>query len=149
MNEADKELSETPRHSGVIDFSQYAHPDKLGDGEARQKLRQLEDEHGPCPRKRWDWRKPNWTAPKRLFEKEFVTKTQLDNDQMAYNRKVIARESAETSHELFIKYEFPKQAQQLLSDYEESLRQTGAYPETGSVQNGASGSQTQFGRGTP
>ena len=118
---ADQELSETPRRSGVIDFSQYAHPDKLGDGEARQKLRQLEDEMA-LSQEEVGLAETKLDGTKRLFEKEFVTKTQLDNDQMAYNRKVIARESAETSHELFIKYEFPKQAQQLLSDYEESLR---------------------------
>lgn len=108
-------------HSQRIDFSQYADPEKLGDGEARQKLRQLEDELvlaiedlGIAENK--------LEGTKRLFEKEFVTKTQLDTDQSGYNRKLINRQSAETSRDLFIKYEFPKQAQKLLSSYEESLR---------------------------
>lgn len=113
--------SEESHSAGVVDFSQYAHPDKLGDGEARQKLRQLEDELA-LSAEDVGLAETKLDGSKRLFEKEFVTKTQLDNEQMAFNRKVIARESAQTSHELFIKYEFPKQAQLLLSDYEESLR---------------------------
>ncbi|HDP36009.1 MAG TPA: HlyD family efflux transporter periplasmic adaptor subunit, partial [Candidatus Hydrogenedentes bacterium] len=115
------EGDEASQNSGVVDFSQYAHPDKLGDGEARQKLRQLEDERA-LSAEEVGLAETKLEGTKRLFEREFVTKTQLDNDQMAYNRKVIARQSAETSYELFIKYEFPKEAQKLLSDYEESLR---------------------------
>ncbi len=104
-----------------IDFSKYADPDRLGDGEARQKLRTLEnslvlagEEVGLA--------QTQLEGTERLFEKEFVTKNDLDNDALKLRRQNIASESAETSKELFIRYEFPKEAEKLLSDYEESLR---------------------------
>lgn len=109
------------RDVAAIDFTEYAHPEKLGDGEARQKLRQLEDELALSIQD-LGLAENKLEGTKRLFEREFVMKTQLDTDQSGYNRKLIARQSAETNRDLFIKYEFPKQAQQLLSDYEESLR---------------------------
>ncbi len=109
------------RDVAAIDFTEYAHPEKLGDGEARQKLRQLEDELALSIQD-LGLAENKLEGTKRLFEREFVMKTQLDTDQSGYNRKLIARQSAETSRDLFIKYEFPKQAQKLLSDYEESLR---------------------------
>jgi HlyD family secretion protein len=120
-HDGSEDSADASNNAGVVDFSQYAHPDKLGDGEARQKLRQLEDELA-LSQEDVGLAETKLEGSKRLFEKEFVTKTQLDNEQMGFNRKVIARESAGTSHELFIKYEFPKQAQLLLSNYEESLR---------------------------
>jgi multidrug resistance efflux pump len=105
----------------AIDFSKYADPDRLGDGEARQKLRTLEnslvlagEEVGLA--------QTQLEGTERLFEKEFVTKNDLDNDALKLRRQNIASESAETSKELFIRYEFPKEAEKLLSDYEESLR---------------------------
>ena len=120
-HDSSEDSADASNNAGVVDFSQYAKPDKLGDGEARQKLRQLEDELA-LSEEDVGLAETKLDGSKRLFEKEFVTKTQLDNDQMGFNRKVIARESAGTSHELFIKYEFPKQAQLLLSNYEEFLR---------------------------
>ncbi len=117
---SDASLAEK-RDVAAIDFTEYAHPEKLGDGEARQKLRQLEDELALSIQD-LGLAENKLEGTKRLFEREFVMKTQLDTDQSGYNRKLIARQSAETSRDLFIKYEFPKQAQKLLSDYEESLR---------------------------
>ncbi len=116
-----EETATASSSSGVIDFSQYAHPDRLGDGEARQKLRRLEDELA-LSEEEVGLAETTLEGTRRLFEREFVTQTQLDNDQMAHNRRVIAYESAQTSLDLFIKYEFPKEAQQLFSDYEEALR---------------------------
>lgn len=121
FNLLDGEEKDVPHDTGVVDFSEYAHPDKLGDGEARQKLRQLEGEL-TLSQEDIGLAETKLEGTKRLFDKEFVTKTQLDNDQIAYNRKLIAQESANTSYELFIKYEFPRMAQKLLSDYKESLR---------------------------
>jgi RND family efflux transporter MFP subunit len=115
------ESREKPLDSSTIDFSQYAHPDKLGDGEARQTLRQLENEL-ELAQEDVGLADTKLEGSKRLFDKEFITKTQLDTDQNAYNRKVIALQSAETKLDLFIKYEFVKSAQKYMSEYEESLR---------------------------
>lgn len=121
LNRDDAENNEPRRGLGTIDFTQYAHPDRLGDGEARQRLRRLEDELALAVEE-VGLAETKLDGAKRLFDREFVTRTQLDNDQMAFNRTVIAQQSAETSRDLFIKYEFPKEAQKRLADYEESLR---------------------------
>lgn len=114
-------IRENKIDSSSIDFAQYAHPDKLGDGEARQTLRQLENEL-ELAQEDVGLAETKLDGSKRLFDKEFITKTQLDTDQNTYNRKVIALQSAETRRDLFIKYEFLKLAQKYMSDYEESLR---------------------------
>lgn len=104
-----------------IDFSKYADPAKLGDGQARQMLRSLEDDL-VLAQEEVGLSQSKLEGTQRLFEKDFVTKNELENDEMAFKRKIISSESAETSMELFIKYEFPKQAEKLLSDYEEAIR---------------------------
>ena len=121
LTDTSEEALAEKRDVAAIDFTQYADPDKLGDGEARQKLRQLEDDLALSIQE-LGLAENKLDGAKRLFDREFVTKTQLDTDEMGYNRKMIARQSVETNRDLFIKYEFPKQAQKLLSDYEESLR---------------------------
>jgi len=104
-----------------IDFSKYADPELLGDGEARQKLRTLENAL-VLAEEEVGLAQSQMEGTQRLFEREFVTRTELDNDEMKLKRQVISREAAETSKALFITYEFPKEAQELLSKYEEALR---------------------------
>lgn len=104
-----------------IDVMSIVSLDRLGDGEARQTLRQTENEL-VLAAEDVSLAQTKLEGTKRLFERDFVTKTQLDGDQNAYNRKLISKESAETKKELFAKYEFPKQAEKLVSDYEEALR---------------------------
>jgi len=107
-------------HAG-IDFTQYADPERLGDGEARQRLRQLDDDLA-LAREEVGLAETNPEGTERLYEKDFVTKNDLDNDAIRLKRQQINLESAATSKELFIKYEFPKEAERLLSQYEEALR---------------------------
>ena len=121
LKDTSEENLSKKRDVAAIDFGQYAQPDKLGDGEARQKLRQLENEL-ELSAQDLGLAENKLEGTRRLFEREFVMKTQLETDESGYNRKLIARQSAETSRDLFIKYEFPKMAQKLLSDYEESMR---------------------------
>jgi len=109
-----------PSHA-AIDFSKYADPDLLGDGEARQKLRKLEDDF-VLSEEEVGLSQSKLDGTKRLYDREFVTKTELENDTITLKRKDINRQSAETAKALFIKYEFPKEAEKLLSDYEEALR---------------------------
>jgi multidrug resistance efflux pump len=58
----------------------------------------------------------------KLYENDFVTETELKRDQMAVERRKIGLQSKTTSKELFFRYEFPKQAEEAYSAYEESLR---------------------------
>ncbi len=104
-----------------IDFSKYADPKLLGDGEARQKLRELEDAR-MLAHEELALAQTTMEGTKRLFEKDFVTKNEFDTEEMTFKRKQISLDSSKTTEALFIKYEFPKQAEKLLSDYEEALR---------------------------
>ncbi|MCC6490794.1 MAG: HlyD family efflux transporter periplasmic adaptor subunit [Candidatus Hydrogenedentes bacterium] len=104
-----------------IDFTEYASPDLLGDGEAQQKLRQLQSER-LISEEELQLAEVKLAGTRRLAEKNFVTKQELDGDEMSVKKTVISRDSAMTDEELFIKYEFPKQSEKLLSDYEEAIR---------------------------
>lgn len=104
-----------------VDFSKYAHQDRLGDGEARQKLRKLEDDLMLAQRD-VGLSQTDFEGTQRLYDREFVTKNQLDNDEMGLKRKQIVTDSSVTAKELFIKYEFPKSAEKYLSDYIEALQ---------------------------
>jgi len=104
-----------------IDFSQYAKPDLLQDGAAKQQLRKLLD----------DWQMAQaqealqlskLQGAERLRKKDFVTKTELETEQMTYTNNLLKTATAKTSLDLFIKYEFPKQAEEFLSKYDEGLR---------------------------
>lgn len=104
-----------------IDFSKYAKPDALGDGEAQQKLRKLESDRllaeGDLLLS-----ETKLTGTRKLAEKNFVTKQELDNDEMSVKKQTVNRDSSETARDLFVKYEFPKEAEKLLSAYEEAIR---------------------------
>lgn len=104
-----------------IDFSKYADPALLGDGEAGQKLRKLEDDNVLASLE-LGLARTKLEGTKRLAAKDFVTKNDLENEELKVKRSDISLQSAETSKELFIKYEFPKEAEKLLSDYQEALR---------------------------
>lgn len=104
-----------------IDFIQYAAKNLLGDGQARQRLRSL-DNTLVLSQEEVGLAETELEGTKRLFEQDFVTRNQYENDMLGLRRKQISLETAETNRELFIRYEFPKEAEKLLSDYEEALR---------------------------
>lgn len=104
-----------------IDFLSYLSNDKLGDGEAQQKLRQLNDEL-LLHQSELALAKQSFEASERLAAKDFITKTTLENDKVNLEKSTLAVKTAETQLDLFKKYEFPKAAEQSLSSYEEALK---------------------------
>jgi|GEM_PF-440483 len=62
-----------------------------------------------------------WTD--KLYEKGFVSKNDLDADTLALNRRKVELEQSKTALDLFLQYEFYKEAEKLLSDYEEAIQQ--------------------------
>ena len=98
-----------------------AQADDLGDGDARQRMRAIENDL-VLSQQDVALAATTLEGTKRLFAKDFVTKNKLDNDQLVYNRKQIAQQTAQTNKELFLKYEFPKSAQKQASQYEDALR---------------------------
>ncbi len=105
-----------------IDFSKYARVEALGDGEAKQKLRKFEDELQTAQK---DLRQATNTldGTRRLFEKGFVTRNDLQRDEIAYDNARLKVQTAETARDLFIKYDFPKSAEESLSKYLDSVRE--------------------------
>lgn len=106
----------------VIDFSPYARIEALGDGEAKQKLRKFEDDL-QVARKEEGQSKANLEGTRRLFDKGFVTKLDLEKDEIASENSRLKVQTAVTARDLFLKYEFPKTAEESLSKYAEAVRE--------------------------
>jgi RND family efflux transporter MFP subunit len=106
----------------VFDFSKYANLDRLSDGEAMQKLRKLQDDKQTAEK---ELRQAETTleGTRRLFAKEFVPKTDLQRDEIAHDTTALNLQSAETAERLFLKYEFPKTAEESLSKFAEAVRE--------------------------
>ncbi len=103
-----------------IDFRKYADSALLGDGVAQQTLQKyttdviLSEEDLKLAQKKLE-------GTRRLFEKAFVTQTDLETDELTLKRKEVALEQANTNKSLFIQYEFPKQAERLVAEYIEAV----------------------------
>ena len=106
----------------AVDFSRYADTNKLGDGEAKQKLRELLDAV-QIARKEKSQAESIKEGAVRLYAKDFVTKIELERDSLAYENAGLKVEKAQTALRLFERYEFRKMAQETLSKYVESLRE--------------------------
>lgn len=108
--------------TGLIDFSKYANIDVLGDGEAKQKLRNFEDDLQTA-QKELGQARATLEGTRRLYEKQFVAKTELVRDQLSQDSAELKVQTAETDRALFLKYDFPKTAEQSLSAYTEAVRE--------------------------
>ena len=111
---------EMPRIS--VDFPKYANLDALGDGQAKQKLRKLDDDL-QVAQKELGQATTALEGTKRLFEKGFVPKTEITRDEISYESAALKVKSAETDRALYLKYEFPKSAEEALSKYTEGVRE--------------------------
>ena len=88
-------------------------------GETLQKQRQLRsdislaDEELKRAQVKWDW-------SKKLLEKDFVSRDEEDADRLAFERRKIEKERAETAYTQFATYDYPKSTLKLLSDLVEA-----------------------------
>ena len=94
----------------------------MGDGEAKQKLRKFEDDL-QAAQKELGQAKATLDGTRRLFEKQFVAKTELVRDQLAQDSAELKVKTAETASALFLKYDFSKTAEQSLSAYTDAVRE--------------------------
>jgi len=104
-----------------IDYTKYAKTDLLGDGAAKQQLRKLLDDLQVAEQQQ-NLARAKLQGTQRLFEKGFVTKTELETEEMTFKNNELKIQTATTARDLFIKYEFPKQAEEFVSKFEEALR---------------------------
>ena len=105
-----------------IDFSPYANIDKLGDGEAKQKLRKFEDDL-QVAQKELGQAQTTLEGTRRLFEKGFVTKTDRERDEIAYENSRLKVQTAESARDLFLRYDFVRSAEETLSKYADAVRE--------------------------
>ncbi len=105
-----------------IDFSPYADISKLGDGEAKQKLRKFEDDL-QVAQKELGQAQTTLDGTRRLFEKGFVTKTDRERDEIAFENSRLKVQTAESARDLFLKYDFVRSAEENLSKYAEAVRE--------------------------
>ncbi len=100
-----------------IDFSGYARDKgKLGNGEASQKLSTLRDAV-MMARAAESKAQNDYKSQKTLFDKKFITPSELENFQINLDKCIAGVTAAETAEQLFITFEFKKEAQKLMSDY--------------------------------
>jgi HlyD family secretion protein len=111
-----------PAQQLMVDFSKYGNVDLLGDGEAKQKLRKFEDDL-QVTKKELEQAKTKLDGTSRLFEKGFVPRTEMVSDEIAYESSRLKVQTAETAQELFLKYEFPKTAEESLSKFADAVRE--------------------------
>jgi len=108
-------------NSGIDVASLLKDPNSLG-GEASQKLRELE---GNISLAQSNLEKAAYTLEwtEKLYQKQYVAETELRKDRLDKQRLEIEEEKARIALELFQLYEFAKQSEQLLSDYNEAKRE--------------------------
>jgi len=93
----------------------------LGGG-AVQRLRELSDDITLAESK-FEQASDRFMWTQKLYDKEYVAETELRGDQLAMQSSKIQMDRARTALELFRLYEFPKEAEKLLSDYNEAKRE--------------------------
>jgi len=115
-------MTNAPAKKIFVDFSKFAKIEALGDGEAKQKLRKFDDDL-QVAQKELGQAKATLEGTKRLFEKGFVTKIDLERDDIAYENSRLKVQTADTARDLFLKYEFTKSSEEALSKYAEAMRE--------------------------
>lgn len=103
-----------------LDFTQYADINKLEDGEAKQQLRSLQDDL-QVAQEELLLAQDRIAGQRRLEARGFITPTELEAEELNLNKANNKMEQEETSLKLYIQYTFPKEAEQKLSDYENSV----------------------------
>ncbi|MEX0619895.1 MAG: HlyD family efflux transporter periplasmic adaptor subunit [Pseudohongiellaceae bacterium] len=103
-----------------IDFTRYADLDMLADGEAKQQLRNLYDDVQVAEQE-YLLAQDRVEGQRRLEVRGFITPTELEAEELKINKAVNREQETETALNLYIQYTFPKDAEKLLSDYENAV----------------------------
>ncbi len=110
-----------PELETAFDYQALIDDDRLG-GEARQELRDLDSEITLTEEELTQAETQyQWTVE--LAEEGFVTSDEEERDRLSVQRNEISRDAALTERDLFVGYEFPKQLEDLVSEYVQARRQ--------------------------
>lgn len=105
--------------TGNINYGQLLKSPELG-GDALNKKRQYENEIDLAKEELARAQDTvDWSS--KLAEKGYVTKSELEADKLALQQKSVSLEQAKLDYQLFIDYDFPRQVEQLLSNYREAV----------------------------
>jgi len=100
-------------------YSELLKDPKLG-GEALNKKRQLENKIDLAKEELARAQDTvEWSS--KLAEKGYVTKSELEADKLALQQKSVALEQVKLDYQLFIDYDFPRQIEELFSNYREAV----------------------------
>jgi len=118
---AEKEQGANPDPNAIVDMVSFLEDPELG-GEALQKLQELK---GKITLAEANLEKADstlkWTE--KLYEKQYVAETDLRKDRLEKQRLEFEKQKEEIALDLFKRYEFSKQTEKLLSDYNEAKRE--------------------------
>ena len=118
---AKKKQGANPDPNAIVDMVSFLEDPELG-GEALQKLREL---NGRITLAEANLEKASstleWTE--KLYEKQYVAETDLRKDRLEKQRIEFEKQKEEIALDLFKRYEFSKQTEKLLSDYNEAKRE--------------------------
>jgi HlyD family secretion protein len=103
-----------------VNFGSFLRDELLGDGEAEQTIRRMRDE-ALVASAQLAVVEESVEGAKRLHQRDFITKQTLENEMVGLDKARLALQRSETELELFRDYEFPKEAEKMLSNYEEGL----------------------------
>jgi len=114
-------LIEKAQEGGEVDFEQLCGSDELR-GAARQEKSKLENSV-TLAREELSRAEDKLGWTQKLAEKQYVSAEELEADKLAVARRRRELQLAEAALELLLKYELPKKAEQLYSNYEEAKRE--------------------------
>ncbi len=104
----------------TLDFTAYADETRLEDGEAKQRLRALQEDVRVAD-ENYLQVVARLEGQRRLADRDFITPNDLEVEEskllQAENRLRVAR----TERELYTQYTFPKEAEQQLANYENAI----------------------------
>jgi len=103
-----------------VNFGSFLKDELLGDGEAEQTIRRMRDE-ALVASSELAVVEESVEGAKRLHLREFITTQTPENEMVGLDKARLALQRTETELELFRDYEFPKEAEKMLSVYEEAL----------------------------
>ena len=124
---AKKEIEEKPFDGKTedslaqgVNFSDFLASNKMSEGEAEQMIRKMKDE-ALVAASQLNVVEQSVAGAQRLREREFITRQTLENELVNLDKAKLSLQTKETELDLFLDYEFPKEAQKMLSNYEEAL----------------------------
>jgi len=114
-------ISEAVLKEKEVDYKKIINSPDLG-GEAWNTKKDLENTID-IAKEELERAKNNLEWSVKLAEKGYITKKDLEADQLSCKQRQANLEMAELKYALFINYDFPKKVEQLLSDYKENINE--------------------------